>query len=373
MVPEELAELPLPSAEALDRLVYVAGTPRGGTTVMFNCLGMHPRVLALPENSHFMNHVWRYRRRIHRRLLKIIFGLPRYYDEKKVRGVLDERQVAGLTRHINGVFARRNLDELYQLYPIMYALSGESGRDPAELHCWADKMTNSYGMRTIARRMPQAKFVLLVRDPRASVASLARRSMRQRGDTGPQLDPSTVWAEAISWRRIVQDLLRFARQAGARAQIVRFEDFAADPASELNRLYAFITGEPMSADDLEAALRSVEYWTSNDPADRGSGINPDAIDRWRHTLEPSVRALIEALTWRTAEKLGYDVPRAGLKDILGAWRAARGGRRRLIFAIKLIYLACRENVTPRPQPILGRAPAGAQSKGRDTVAPNQAA
>ena len=70
------------SADALDRFVYIVGMARGGTTVVRDAIDVHDQVLVLPGMTHFMNQVWRYRKRVHQRLLNQIFRLPAFYREE---------------------------------------------------------------------------------------------------------------------------------------------------------------------------------------------------------------------------------------------------------------------------------------------------
>ena len=66
----DCGDLPVPTQDALDRLVYLVGPPRGGTTIMYFSLGLHDRILTLPMLSSFIPHVWRYRGKVHDRLLR---------------------------------------------------------------------------------------------------------------------------------------------------------------------------------------------------------------------------------------------------------------------------------------------------------------
>ena len=62
------------SEEALENLVYIVGHPRGGTKFIQNAIGIHDDVLMLPNITHFMNLVWRYRKKVDQRAFTTLFG-----------------------------------------------------------------------------------------------------------------------------------------------------------------------------------------------------------------------------------------------------------------------------------------------------------
>src|SRR5690606_31161407 len=92
----------------------------------------------------------------------------------------------------------------------------------------------------IARHFPQAKFVFVVRDPRGSVASLAKRMADDRPDAVLRVEPRDVVASAIYWRNLAQQELRFARRHPERTIFFRFEDMVTRPLEIVPRLYEFL-------------------------------------------------------------------------------------------------------------------------------------
>ena len=47
-----IARIGGPSAEVLDRLIYVAGTARGGTTITTRLIAVHPQIITAARPSH---------------------------------------------------------------------------------------------------------------------------------------------------------------------------------------------------------------------------------------------------------------------------------------------------------------------------------
>ena len=75
--------------EALERLVYLVGSPRGGTTVITRSFYLSERVFACPNPTRFTHRVWRHRNKVDGRLLTEIFKMPTFYHERRALRTLD--------------------------------------------------------------------------------------------------------------------------------------------------------------------------------------------------------------------------------------------------------------------------------------------
>ncbi len=71
------------SEQALERLIYVVGSARGGTTLTKDVIGLHDNVISFTGPTHFLNHAWRHRNRVEDRLWRVIFWLPVRRDEAR--------------------------------------------------------------------------------------------------------------------------------------------------------------------------------------------------------------------------------------------------------------------------------------------------
>ncbi len=327
------------SPEVLGRLVYVVGSARGGTTMLGECVALHDRILALPENSNFLGQVWRYARKVDDRLLRLLLAQPWYYRRREAiarLGDLDGRKFQG---HITRMIATRDLAGLYRLYPIIHALVGQHGRDIDALRAWSDKATDTRGLGALARAFPALRVVFIVRDPRACVASLTARSFEReaRDENADRRD--LIAAQALHWRRVTQDMLHHARRLGPRAIIVRYEDFVCAPVEQLNRIFDFVVGQPLPPGDLEQQLAGISYFASAGGGVTAKGIKSDSVERWRNALTQPEQALIEAICGRLARRLGYACQSVSpwvTALRLGALK--QSGRQRLIAFAKLSYL-----------------------------------
>ena len=329
------------TSDALERLVFVLGTSRGGTTILHHSIGIHGEILQIPI-SHFMHHVWSYRDKVDDKLFGQIFTLPSFYDQEKIIQTLDEEEGAFLRRYIKESLASKNMRLMWQLYPLMYSLSREDNKDPRNIKCWLEKEGDLADLEAIRSSFPRAKFVFVVRDPRGAVGSLAQRlTSSSKGTLADGLDHLALIESCIHWRYSMQRILRFSKTHPEISLMVKFEDFLSSPEDHLNRIFQFMLVTELSKEDIGKRLRQLYYFTSNHPEDYedARGISQEPMERWRTFLNEFEINLISAMTGRTAHKLGYRIEKSGYRS--GLWRTIRNSknfRRKLKTALKVVYV-----------------------------------
>lgn len=338
------------SPEALERLIYVVGSARGGTTLTKNVIGLHDNVISFRGPTHFLNHPWRHRRRIEPRLWNIVFWLPDSVHRSEVRDSLDDGRRAAFLRHVNQALVRRDLRELYQVYPLVRALDPEEQRDPQDVMAWLDKGNDFWGVHLLPRHFPEARFVFVVRDPRGAVASLAKRTADARPDTDLEVEPRDVIANAIYWRNLVQKELRFAHRQPDRTIFFRYEDLVTRPLEIVPRLYDFLGLPAVPEAKLRRQLEKVAYGASLDSNEKGAGLSRRPLERWRTSLSDEAVQIVAEICGPTARRLGYDMTPLHRRGIGAVARHMNGRRARLGVMAKLVYLRLREaqlGATPR--------------------------
>lgn len=327
--------------DTLERLVYMVGPTRSGTSIINNATGLHPRHLVAAPVSYFMDRVWCQAKRDDAAALRQRFeALPGCVGDASLDG-LDREQRERLDRYMAESFARPDLKRLFQLLPLRALAAGGHGKEPDQVRCWQTKTGNWRGLEEVRRAFPQARFVFLVRDPRGSILSGARHASKRapEGD-GHSLLTAEIIDFALYWRTTVAVGLRFARRHPDISMIVRFEEFLTDPVATLNRVFAWTVGEPMNTASLEAALARLGGGASNTPGESYTGISTAPLHRWRRDLTPEQVALITALTRRTARAAGYDLePQAAGPGVVQVISAMPTPRRKLRVGAKMVLLA----------------------------------
>ncbi len=264
--------------------VFLVGAPRSGTTWLQAMLASHPEVYSGPE-THFgrlYSPLWQ----DYARTRAAHFGVPRYLGEAEFHHFLR----ASFWTLVSG------LPE--PAAPPRFFL--EKTPD----HCLHGEM--------LRRLFPGARFLHLVRDPRAVVASLLRGSAGWAQDWAPRTVPEAVeW-----WTRHVAAGRSLGAELGADRYLeLRYEDLRRAPEQGLSAILRWL-GLPGDA-ALCAAL-AAEHALERTRETRGvcasiansvalpegfvgaAAVNPDDLD-----LRPSQRLLVEDLCAPLMAELGY--------------------------------------------------------------------
>ena len=225
---------------------FVVGCPRSGTSLLQVMLGAHPHIFTLPETHYFVKvwgRLWRKRRMAKEPVARIV-------SPRAAAQTLDTLVRSAETRpaHVPprwwpflARYGRAFLD-------VMDAATIRAGRivwvekSPAHLHF----------MATIARSVPQAKFIHIVRDGRAVVASFYDLCLTQPwgwigqvlyGDWRSHLDENAsdlriLRAAVERWNSDVTIALQ--SRSDANHLVVRYDDLVVDPEGTLETITSFI-------------------------------------------------------------------------------------------------------------------------------------
>lgn len=155
-----------PSHETLERLIYIVGSARGGTTITQSIIELNDGFITMVRPSNFLNYVWRYRKVLHENLWQELLWAPPYLRWGKVRKSLPEPRRSSFIRLISRAVAKKNLHDLYRLYPLVRALDSEEKRESGSLVAWLDKGNDFWGVDLLPLAFPRSRFVFTVRNPR---------------------------------------------------------------------------------------------------------------------------------------------------------------------------------------------------------------
>jgi Sulfotransferase family len=198
---------------------FVVGVNRSGTTLLRMMLDAHPE-LTIPPETHFIPEV--IRRANHentrRRLIRSITKHPRWGDFG-----LDEGEFRARAKQVRPLTASGAIRCFYELY------AAKQGKQR-----WGDK-TPRYmrAMPRIARALPEARFIHLIRDGRD--VALSQRERVIDGET------VTMTAMAERWQRRIVAAREGAAEINADAYLeVRYEDLVSDTEGTLRRICEFV-------------------------------------------------------------------------------------------------------------------------------------
>jgi hypothetical protein len=275
------------------RSVFVVGAQRSGTTWLQRLLLEDPRCCGGQE-SHFFATFGRVLHEFdHKASLPRPHGLAGYWTR------------TDLVAEIRGLW-QRTTAPLRERHP---AAAWLVEKTPDHALC----------MDTIAEVVPDARFIHIVRDSRAVVASLLRAS---REPWGRGWAPGTAAAAADRWLAHVRAAEDFGAAAGPdRFLRLRYEDLLAGTAAELRRAFDFLDLEIDDARLAEfadrqrfdrQATRGGSAFESTGALGPATPPEPEGFfgrgtaDAWRGELSPLARRTVWRRTGRLMRDLGYD-------------------------------------------------------------------
>jgi hypothetical protein len=281
------------------RPLIIGACPRSGTTLLRSLLDNHPD-LAIPPETDFVLPAWRRRAAYgnlrdganRRRLAEWIFCTDGTGGRRiRVKGLADKhvRRDDAIARVV------ASSDTLGSLLAECFALYADSHGKAR----WGDKRPAYAGhIDAVFRLWPHAQFVNVVRDPRATVASIARLGWHRRRVAVP--------AATAMWEMSLQRVDRRARRLRPDQLLdVRYEDLVRDPRGTLQAIVAFAGLRGGDAiDEMLAGERRAVYrpgWHER----VAQPIDDATVEAWRGQLRPGQVALIEHATAAQMARFGY--------------------------------------------------------------------
>ncbi len=305
----------------------VVGSPRSGTTLVQRLASELPGVRVTPE-THF--YPLFYEPHLRRTRFPLEGGRLRAALETylAIRAVRDLPLGAErLTARLEG-----RCESAWQLFAaVVDELAGDARvvgeKTPNHLRWW----------RPLHRAAPGLRFVAVVRDPRAVVASAKAAPFG--------MDSAVLVASA--WREDQRDLDRARRElAPDRLLELRYEDVVTDPDDARDRIGRFLGVRGPAVPIADQAATLFPAWEAGW---KGRALGPVQVDRrdaWRSTLTVREVAQVEAVLGARLSRAGYLPTRGdgwarlhelGAHDALRVVRnrAARRAQRRSIDAAEV--------------------------------------
>ncbi len=267
---------------------FIVANPGSGTTLLRMMLDAHSQ-LAIPPETHFIVDVIQAARQIRKsrdrkptaeELTAVLTSGRRWQDFHLDDEALRER-MANAEGQTN---AKRALRAFYELY-------AESQGKPR----WGDK-TPDYLLHIarIARTLPEARFVHLLRDGRD--VALSRRRWRERA--GAEARPIAAWAS--QWKRWIEDGREQGQRAGNYLE-VRYEDLVTDTEPTLRRVcvHCELDFQPGMLDYHERAPDRLREMDQSLPAEEGKGAREASHRQAKHALTAAPPQRDKVYAWRT--------------------------------------------------------------------------
>ncbi len=306
----------------LARPVFICGHHRSGTTLLHELLDGHPELMVLPNEATYFDsfgYVTGPRpgdARLDRFCAEWIARLidPNFPPHFRLgQSSADAAPYVEFARRLFGWHEALRADTGPPLTPLLAlaAACRDSLPGQVEPRQWVEKTPLNERHARVLARIPGARFIQLVREPRAVFASL--RALYSR-DARLRFQPAAA-AHALgdSLRRAQANPRKFA----GRYLVVKYEDLANQPAREMERVRQFL-GLAAHAGLLVptaggAPVRANSAFEAGTPGVVRPASAPPRVSE-------SDESLLRAFAGGPARDLGYALGEASWRDVVSAWR-----------------------------------------------------
>lgn len=301
-----------------DKLVFIIGMARTGTTLMARCLNKGKDIYILDE-THLI--------REHQHLLSSKTELTDD-DSEFIRHTINQFIII----QNKGIYRKNEYEEYHnEINQVLEMFEKKDDKTflglikclfqyESELHgkksCGDQTPNHVFHIDQLLNLFPDALFLNMVRDPRAVVLSqknkwkAAKRSkqplfeiIRTRINYHP-ITQSVLWAKSVN-----SALLAINKFGAGKVKNVIYEDLVNEPEKQIKAVCSFI-GVEYNRCMLDISVSM----SSNVSPSSTLGIDPSLTDKWRTMLSPTEIFFVELICNNNAQQLGYKM--TGIKPNL---------------------------------------------------------
>lgn len=275
-----------------DGLFFIVGSGRSGTTLLRAMFDAHSQLAIPSETQMYGLFDLKYRHRFEH-------GPSAQVRDEALRQFLNEPRIAAL--EIEESRVQEMLGGIYDWDRLFLALLTAFREDRNVTRVGEKTPKHIHVYRELAALFPKSKFIHIVRDPRAVVTSYTSAKFYQ------YTDGTNPYRAILKWRNVMQKHFEAEAALGPeRYTLLRYEDLAAHPVEELQRLCDFL-GVPFEEEMLDFKNRTVTGHVQDQTNREGirREVHTESIDKWRRTMKAEDIAVVDAMCWDEMCKLGY--------------------------------------------------------------------
>lgn len=274
--------------ENTERPVFVASSPRSGSTLLRLILDAHPQ-LAVPPPAWLTHFIYPYLYSYGD--LSTEANLAEMIEDSLATPTIRAWPISPSAQEVRDEMREPTFAEMYAALHRLYAQSEGKER-------WGEKTPRvSFYMEDLKAMYPGAQFVHIIRDGRDVAIDIADSA----------LWPNNLYATAAVWRDFVESINESAETLGPDSfYVVRYEELCAEPEPVLEKLCEFL-GEDFSPAMLaHQETTSTKQWAETPiHAKTARPITTDFVEMYKHRLPESDVGVIESLIGETLGEFGY--------------------------------------------------------------------
>lgn len=286
---------------------FIVGIGRSGTTLLMSMLNSHPELQATPEVNFFVFFYssWKHKTDFTEAdFAKVEFYMSKYDKRKQVSGF--EWKTELFRENIKNS-TKINFEIIYKCFYLSFVYANT----PKTItHNFDKNPINTLFLQDIIDTLPDAKFIFLVRDPRANFLSRKEKVKKRKAD---------VYLDTKRWAYYNDAALEVIEKHKDKFYILKYEDLVTDPKLVLQKLADFFNF-PYDEGMLnfhtkvkENSLNRVDeksvedYVRTKEKFEKLSRpVNTDRLDTWKGKLSTQEIAIVSDIC-RVAKKFGYDM------------------------------------------------------------------
>ncbi len=289
--------------------IFIGGCVRSGTTLLRSILSSHPNV-NIPRETSFFQYLDKFEQRNYAHEFN---SFLRYYTQTR-RFTYQGVNVDDFVQKFDNSEAKDYKDILTLL---MEQLAGNQGKK-----YWGDKTPgNEYHFERIIEYFPKSKFIYVLRNPKAVIASLQQTPWGSKN----------VINQIKIWKRSVEQYESI--KANSAVILIKYEDLTSNPENIIRDLCDFIeldyTNTMLVNRGIDQPNNTANDWTTKYENQVSSKKIDKANNKWQDTLPAWKLRLIEEKTNKLAHKYQYDslYDRANYMDYIKSYIDYVKGRR----------------------------------------------
>jgi hypothetical protein len=293
------------TSASLPGLVFICGFPSSGTDLLKNLLNAHPEIRISGE-------------------FPLLPSLARRFADRLSPAEAREAVKDIVACDVYGNLARREIgvdESVPTTFAAVYSALLQATPSP-----WTGNKTpqNAENVESLNRLFPEARYILIVRDPRDVALSWKKKWGK---------DPLLC---VDRWNARMSKALDALRSLdGQRSVVVTYEDLLRDHEAVARRLCAFLGVA------FHARMREPHLFVESRTAGKlnyGQPVNSDNTRKWTQEFAPAVVKRIEEIAFDACRRLGYPLEFASRPVPMRAFERIRG---RLVDSAAMLVVANR--------------------------------
>ncbi len=292
----------------LNKLIYISGSPRGGSTIFFDLFSKHDSLYKIPGMTHFYSNIVRHNKCLSTRLLRLVYKIPLWHD---VELISNNDKVFN---YIESSLKKKNLKNLYQGYVLSSSLYKGDYNNISKYKYWVDKANDWRGLFWVEKNFPSAIFIFTIMDPRSICYSIVgRQSPNKKDNLLKNKEMKSYISTAITLNHMYSRFIFFGLINNRKSYFVCYEDLINNGKKLLNKLYINILGESVGEDKVSDFIKTARGASSHSKESGRyqieNGLNKSALCRWSD-LDEDLIVIIEILNKSAMKYFSYRNSRA---------------------------------------------------------------